>query len=99
MPHRTSNISSKMFNSASGAEIRRAAFTTIKCETFSKTSENLISKITKRSGDINVFTRFSSTSNELVTPWFNNFDSFFRLGWTRQPLQFFFHLLSFWISG
>ena len=48
MPHLTSNIASKMFYFLFGAEILRTTPTTSKCETFFKTSEDLIFRMSKQ---------------------------------------------------
>ena len=47
MQHLTSHVPTKMFYSVSGARILWRTSTTSKCETFYKTFENLISKMTK----------------------------------------------------
>ena len=52
MPHRLSNIPSKMFYSAFGAEILSTARTSSNCEVFYNTPENLISILSKQGGNI-----------------------------------------------
>ena len=54
MPHLTGSIPSEMFYSAFGAEILRTARSNSKCDTFCKTSENLIFRMSKQGGIITV---------------------------------------------
>ena len=50
MPHAHSNIPSKMFYSSLGAELLRIARATTKTESFSSSSNKLISRMTKQGG-------------------------------------------------
>ena len=60
MPHLANSIGSKMFYSAFGVKILESAHTFSKYETFCKMPDNLIFRMSKQGGNINVSERAST---------------------------------------